>query len=62
MLTNRPIAPGARIVVCDEEWLIRGGDSSSDGEHLMTCDGLSDLVRGQSSWFLNAPEGPIELP
>ena len=60
-MTNRPITPGARIVVCDEKWLIRRVASSSDGKHLLTCDGVSDLVRGQSSWFLNAPEGPIKL-
>jgi hypothetical protein len=52
MATNTPIAPGARIVVRDEEWLVRRVDPSSDGGRLLTCDGVSDLVRGQSSLFL----------
>ena len=49
MATHIPMAPGARIVVRDEEWLVRRVDPASDGGHLLTCDGVSDLVRGQSS-------------
>jgi superfamily II DNA or RNA helicase len=56
-----PIAPGARIVVRDEEWLVRRVDPASDGGHLLTCDGVSDLVRGQASLFLTALEGPITV-
>jgi hypothetical protein len=61
MITHPPIAPGARIVVRDEEWLVRRVDPASDGGRLLTCDGVSDLVRGQSSLFLTALEGPIEV-
>jgi hypothetical protein len=60
-VTNTIIAPGARIVVRDEEWLVSRVDPSSDGERLLACDGVSDLVRGQSSLFLTALEGPIEV-
>ena len=35
--------------------------SASDGGRLLTCDGASDLIRGQSSLFLTALEGPIEV-
>ena len=28
------------------------GDPASDGGRLLTCDGVSDLIRGQSSLFL----------
>ena len=61
MATHTPMAPGARIVVRDEEWLVRRVDPASDGGRLLTCDGVSDLVRGQSSLFLTALEGPIEV-
>ena len=44
-MTPIPIAPGARIVVRDEEWLVRRVDPASDGGCLLTCDGVSDLVR-----------------
>src|SRR2546427_7805070 len=61
MVTQTPIAPGARIVVRDEEWLVRRVDPASDGGRLLTCDGVSDLVRGQASLFLTALEGPIAV-
>lgn len=54
-------APGARVVIRDEEWLIRRLDLSSDGGHLLTCDGVSELVRGQTALFLTELEGPIEI-
>lgn len=52
-------APGARAVIRDEEWLIRRADPSVDGGWLLTCDGISELVRGQSSLFLTALEDEI---
>ena len=55
------LAPGARAVIRDEEWLIRRVDPSTDGGSLLTCDGISDLVRGQSALFLTVLEGEIEI-
>ena len=43
-------------MIRDEEWLIRRVDTTVDGQ-LLTCDGISDLVRGQSRLFLTALEG-----
>ena len=48
------LAPGSRAVIRDEEWLVRRTDPSADGGWLLTCDGISDLVRGQSALFLTA--------
>lgn len=56
-----PFAPGARAVIRDEEWLIRRVDPSTDGGWLLTCDGISDLVRSQSALFLTALEDAIEV-
>ncbi len=50
-------APGARVVIRDEEWLVRRVDPSTDGGWLLSCDGVSDLVRGRSSLFLTQLEG-----
>jgi superfamily II DNA or RNA helicase len=55
------LAPGARIVIRDEEWLLRRVDASSDGGHLLTCDGVSDLVRSRTALFLTRLEGPIAV-
>ncbi|HCZ17104.1 MAG TPA: helicase, partial [Candidatus Accumulibacter sp.] len=54
-----PYAPGARVVVRDEEWLIRRVDPSSDGGYLLGCGGVSELVRGRSAQFLTQLEEEI---
>ncbi|GAB3629983.1 RNA polymerase-associated protein RapA [Pandoraea terrae] len=56
-----PFAPGARAVIRDEEWLIRRVDPAADGGWLLTCDGISDLVRGRSALFLTRLEDAIEI-
>ena len=56
-----PYAPGSRVVIRDEEWLIRRADPSTDGGWLLTCDGVSDLVRGTTALFLSALEDHIEV-
>lgn len=54
-------APGSRAVIRDEEWLIRRVDPSTDGGWLLTCDGISDLVRGTDALFLTQLEDQIEV-
>ncbi len=54
-----PYAPGARVVIRDEEWLVRRVDPSNDGGHLLNCDGVSELVRGRASQFLTELEDKI---
>ena len=61
MQANAALAPGARAVIRDEEWLIRRTDPSTDGGWLLSCDGISDLVRGQSALFLTKLEDKIEI-
>lgn len=56
-----PYAPGARVVIRDEEWLVRRVDPSSDGGHLLSCDGLSELVRGRAAQFLTVLEDEIKV-
>lgn len=55
------LAPGARVVIRDEEWLLRRVDPSSDGGELLVCDGVSELVRGRAAQFLTRLEGRIEV-
>ena len=51
----------ARAVIRDEEWLIRRVDPATDGGYLLTCDGISDLVRGQTALFLTSLEDTIAV-
>lgn len=55
------VAPGARIVVRDAEWVVRRVDMSSDGGKQLTCDGVSELVRSQEGVFLTSLDTDIEL-
>ena len=55
------LAPGARALIRYEEWLIRRVDPSADGGWLLTCDGISDLVRDQNALFLTELEDDIEV-
>lgn len=54
-------APGARVLIRDEEWLVRRVDPSSDGGDLLVCDGVSELVRGRTAHFLTRLEDWIEV-
>ena len=54
-------APGSRALIRDEEWLIRRADPTVDGGWLLTCDGISDLVRGKDALFLTTLEDKIEV-
>lgn len=54
-------SPGSRVVIRDEEWLVLRTDPTSDGGFLLTCDGVSDLVRGRSALFLSELEDEIEV-
>lgn len=55
------ISPGARVVIRDEEWLVRRVDPSNDGGWLLTCDGVSELVRSREALFLTQLEDHIEV-
>lgn len=56
-----PFAPGSRVVIRDEEWLVRRIDLATDGGSLLTCDGISELVRSKSALFLTKLEDEIAV-
>lgn len=58
---QRGLAPGARITLRDEDWIVRRVDLSDDGGYALTCDGLSELVRGTTATFLDRLEDDIKL-
>jgi superfamily II DNA or RNA helicase len=55
------LAPGARVTIRDEDWIIRRLDLCDDGGHALTCDGLSELVRGASTIFLERLEDDLQI-
>ncbi len=54
-------APGARVEIRDAEWIVRRVDRSSDHGHQLTCDGISELVRGKEAVFLTQLEGDGQI-
>ena len=55
------LAPGARIVVRDAEWLVRRVDTTSDKAKALSVVGLSELVRDRRAVFLTNAERKIEI-
>lgn len=49
-------APGGRVEIRDCEWIIRQVDTATDGGHILTVEGLSELVSGKTAQFLTSLE------
>src|SRR5437899_7587950 len=61
VISRQVPSPGSRVVIRDEEWLVLRTDPTSDGGFLLTCDGVSELVRGRSALFLTKLEDQIDI-
>ena len=46
-------APGMRVVIRDEEWMIRKCDKNSFNTYTLQCVGISPLVRDKAAYFLS---------
>jgi len=55
------LAPGMRVVIRDTEWIIRKAVLASDGGQQITCDGVSELVKGREGIFLTTLENNIQI-
>ncbi len=51
-MIHSTIAPGMRIELRNEEWLVRRVDATQSGGQQLTCIGLSELVRDKEALFL----------
>ena len=60
-MSGPALAPGARIVVRDAEWVVRRVDPSFDGGNQLTCDGISELVRNHVGIFLTSLDTDIQV-
>jgi hypothetical protein len=55
------LAPGARIVVRDEEWVVRRTQKAIPGGYAISVTGLSELVHGKDAIFLSDLDRITEL-
>jgi hypothetical protein len=51
------LAPGARILIRDAEWLVRSVDATSTGGKALGVVGISELVKDKEALFLTEIEG-----
>jgi superfamily II DNA or RNA helicase len=58
---NPVLAPGARVSVRDEDWIVRSVKTSSGGGVAVYVTGLSELVRGKDAIFLSELDDIVEL-
>jgi hypothetical protein len=61
MTEQAVLAPGARVVVRDEEWLVRSSVPVATGGFAIRVVGMSELVRNQERSFLTALDTITEM-
>jgi hypothetical protein len=52
------LAPGARVVIRDAEWLVRKTDRTGTGALALHCLGISEIVRDREAIFLEDVDAP----
>ncbi len=55
------IAPGARVVIRDAEWIVQKTECTSNDDWEITCEGVSELVKGKTGIFLKKLEGRVDI-
>jgi hypothetical protein len=46
-------APGMRVIIRDEEWMIKKADLNSYGNSTLQCIGITPLVKDKQAYFLS---------
>jgi SNF2 family DNA or RNA helicase len=61
MASEAVLAPGARVLVRDEEWLVRASVPVATGGYAVRVIGMSELVRNQERSFLTTLDDIAEM-
>lgn len=51
--TIQDVAPGSRVLIRGEEWLVKRIDTNTLGNRALRCEGISPLVHGREAVFLS---------
>jgi len=57
----KTIAPGARILCRDAEWLVKSTAQSSDGGRVIEAVGVSEFIRGRTARFIEQLEDELQV-
>jgi SNF2 family DNA or RNA helicase len=60
-MLHSPIAPGARILCRDAEWLVKSISRSTDGGRVIEAIGVSEFIRGRKAKFIEELETDLEV-
>ncbi|MEO0434522.1 MAG: DEAD/DEAH box helicase [Cyanobacteria bacterium J06656_5] len=55
------LAPGARVVVRDAEWLVRSTKRASNGSQVFEAVGISDFIQGWQAQFIAELEADLQV-
>ncbi|AFY71950.1 helicase domain protein (plasmid) [Thalassoporum mexicanum PCC 7367] len=55
------IAPGARILCRDAEWLVRSTTIASDGSFIIDAIGVSEFIKGKTARFVEELESDLQV-
>lgn len=55
------VAPGARVVIRDAQWIVRKVEPTQGSGKVLYCTGLSEIVRDKEARFLTRAEKKIEV-
>lgn len=53
--------PGQRVIIRDAQWKIRRVEILADDQYELTCDGVSNFIKGKEAIFLTTYEKNIEI-
>ena len=53
--------PGMRVIIRDEEWMVKKVERNKFGNQALSCVGVSELVRGREADFLDDVDDDIEI-
>ena len=60
-MENQLYTPGQRVIIRDTEWTIRKVDILADDGYELTCDGVSNFIKGKEAIFLTTYEKNIQI-
>jgi len=61
LLENSILAPGARILCREAQWLIKSTNIASDGSRVIEAIGVSEFIQGKVARFIESMEQDIQI-
>ncbi len=61
MQSSLTVAPGARVIIRDAEWLVRSTKQASNGSQVFEAVGVSDFIQGRQAQFVAELETDLRV-